>query len=163
MDCIQKIFNKKTEKAFEKDFEKQKKRLKLFIETHPNTPIANNFKKTLKNMNLKKSKKKRIDEYRNTLCNPGCKDTVFEPGPPDKLTSSYIKKLKKEPKAKEKGLVEYQLSIRKELFGKNTNVLKDGFYQALDSDTVKKLKKKGAISGCYRGGLIAYHLLEPLL
>jgi hypothetical protein len=161
--CVKKLFNKKREKLFEKEFEEQKKKLDLFIKTYPNSPGIKNFKKTLKNMNLKKSKKKRMDDYRKTMCNPTCKNTVFESGDPNKLTSSFIKQLKKEPNAKKNGLVDYQLSIRKEIFGKEDNVLKDGFYKVLDAETVKNLKKNGATSGCYRGGLTAFHLIRPLL
>ena len=152
--CIQKIFNKKLEKKFIKEIEEKTKKVKQFLERHPSD--AKHFKKTLKNLNLKQSKKKRIEEYRTTLCNPGCKGTVFEKGPPDKLSASFVKKLKK------KDLIEYQLSVRKELFGDKTNILQNDFYQELDANTVKKLKKKGAVSGCYRGGLIASHLLTPL-
>jgi hypothetical protein len=38
--------------------------------------------------------------------------------------------------------------FRKQMFGKKNSVLKDGFYEKLNSKTVKQLKKKGALSGC---------------
>jgi hypothetical protein len=153
--CIQKIFNKNVEQRFDKETEEKTKKINQFLEKNPS--MRNHFKKTLKNLNLKTSKKKRIEEYRRVLCNPGCKGTHFEKGPPDKLSASFAKTLKK------KDLIEYELSVRKELFGNKTNILQDDFYKELDANTVRKLKKKGAVSGCYRGGLTAYHLLAPLL
>ena len=37
------------------------------------------------------------------------------------------------------------------MFGNKTTVLKNGFYEKLTSKTVKKLKEKGALSGCTIG------------
>jgi len=168
-DCVKKLFNKQREKNFEKEFEERLKKMKDYIQANPNTPNAKYFKKTLKKMNLKKMKKKRIDDYRKTMCNPTCKNTLFESGDPDKLSPSFIKELKKISKTKSitksmtKDAEEYQLSLRKEIFGKKNNVLKNGFYEKLDAETVTNLKKKGATSGCYRGGLSAYDLIRPLL
>jgi len=52
----------------------------------------------------------------------------------------------------------------KKLFNKKEkNFLKKSFYKVLDAETVKNLKKNGATSGCYRGGLTAFHLIRPLL
>ena len=160
-DCVKKLFNKEREKLFDKEFEERVKKMKDYIKTNPNTPNANYFKKTLKNMNRKKLKKKRIDDYRKTMCNPTCKNTLFESGDPNQLPPSFIKELKKITKTKD--AVEYQLALRKEIFGKKNNVLKNGFYEKLDKETVNNLKKRGATSGCYRGGLTAYDLIRPLL
>jgi hypothetical protein len=160
-DCVKKLFNKEREKKFMKEFEERVKKMKDYIQANPNTPNAKYFKKTLKKMNLKKLKKKRIEDYRKTMCNPTCKNTLFESGDPNQLSSSFIKELKKITKTKD--AVDFQLGLRKEIFGKKTNVLKDGFYEKLDAETVKNLKKKGATSGCYRGGLSAYDLIRPLL
>ena len=112
-------------------------------------------------MNLKKAKKKRMEDYRKTMCNPTCKGTLFESGEPTKLSSSFLKELKKTSKTKD--AIDYSLTLRKEIFGKKNTVLKNGFYEKLDAETVKNLKKKGAISGCYRGGLSGYDLIRPLL
>ena len=160
-DCVKKLFNKQREAQFEKEFAERQKKMKDYIQANPNTSNAKYFKKTLKKMNLKKSKKKRIEDYRKTMCNPTCKYTVFESGDPNQLPTSFLKELKKVTKTKD--AVEFQLSVRKDIFGKKTNVLKNGFYEKLDAETVKNLKKKGAISGCYRGGLSAYDLIRPLL
>jgi hypothetical protein len=99
-------------------------------------------KQTLKS--LDKFRKEKKEEFRKFFCNPGCKNTVFESGPANKLPNSFAKSLKN----KNSNLTNYQLSRRKELFGKNTSVLEDSFYKKLDPKTKKKLKKHGAISGC---------------
>jgi hypothetical protein len=160
-DCVKKLFNKEREKQFDKEFKERQIKMKEYIKANPNTPNAKYFKKTLKNMNLKKLKKKRIQDYRNTMCNPTCKGTLFESGDADKLPPSFLKELKKITKTKD--AVDYQLGLRKEIFGKKNNVLKNGFYEKLDAETVNNLKKRGATSGCYRGGLSAYDLIRPLL
>ena len=38
---------------------------------------------------------------------------------------------------------------RKDIFKNKTSVLKDNFYEGLKPKTLKKLKKEGAISGCF--------------
>lgn len=75
-------------------------------------------------------------------CNEGCKKTIFEDGPPDKLSEEFMKYLK------HKELIKSFEELRKELFGNKTSVLKDGFYEGLNPKTLNKLKKEGAISGC---------------
>ena len=165
--CVKKLFNKKREKLFEKDFEERKRNVKVFIETHPNSPSTKYLKQTLKKMNLKKAKKKRIDDYRKTMCNPTCKGRLFESGDPNQLPPSFLKELKKDMKELKvftlKNGVDRHLALRKEIFGKKTNVLKNGFYEKLDKETVANLKKNGATSGCYRGGIDGYDLIRPLL
>jgi len=160
-ECVKKLFNKQREKLFEQEFKERQIKMKEYIQANPNTPNAKYFKKTLKNMNLKKAKKKRIEDYRKTMCNPTCKSTLFESGDADKLPASFLKELKKITKSKD--ALDYQLGLRKEIFGKKNSVLKNGFYEKLDAETVKNLKNRGATSGCYRGGLSAYDLIRPLL
>jgi hypothetical protein len=166
-ECVKKLFNRKREKLFEKEFEEHKRNAKVFIDTHPNSPGIKYLKKTLKNMNLKKAKQKRIDNYRKTMCNPTCKGKLFESGDPNKLPPSFLKELKKDMKDLTvftlKDGIEHNLALRKEIFGKKKNVLKNGFYEKLDAETVKNLKKRGATSGCYRGGIDGYDLIRPLL
>ena len=41
--------------------------------------------------------------------------------------------------------------LRKEKFGKRTNVLNDDFYENIKPGDIKKLKGVGAISGCMNG------------
>jgi len=159
--CVQKLFNKEREKLFEQEFKDRQIKMKAYIKEYPKSGNVKYFKKMLKNMTLKKMKKKRIDDYRKTMCNPTCKSTLFESGDADKLPASFIKELKKISKSKD--ALDYQLGLRKEIFGKKNTVLKNGFYEKLDKETVTNLKKKGATSGCYRGGLSAYDLIRPLL
>lgn len=79
------------------------------------------------------------------FCNEGCKNTIFEDGPSDKLSKGFSKIFKNN-----KELIKLMEKSRKELFGNKTTVLKDGFFEGIKSKTVKKLKKEGAISGCTR-------------
>jgi hypothetical protein len=78
-----------------------------------------------------------------------------------------LKELKKDMKelkaVPSKDGIKHHLALRKEIFGKKTTVLKDGFYEKLDKETVTNLKKNGATSGCYRGGIDGYDLIRPLL
>ena len=132
--CLQKVYN---EKAVDQMYKDRMAMLKALAKVLPKGK-----KQTLKT--LDKFRKEKKEEYRKFFCNPGCKNTVFEAGPANKLTSSFTKSLKK----KKSNLTNYQLSRRKELFGKNKNILDDSFYKGLDAKTRKKLKKHGAISGC---------------
>ena len=133
--CLQKVYN---EKAVDQMYKDRMAMLKALAKVLP----KGKGKHTLKTK--EKFRKEKKEEYRKFFCNPGCKNTVFEAGPSNKLTSAFTKSLKK----KESNLTNYQLSRRKELFGKNKNVLEDSFYKGLDAKTRKKLKKHGAISGC---------------
>jgi len=132
--CLQKVYNAK---AVDKMYKDRMAMLKALSKIMPKGK-----KQTLKT--LDKFRKEKKEEYRKYFCNPGCKHTVFEAGPSNKLTNAFAKSLK----TKESNLTNYQLSRRKELFGKNKNVLEDSFYKKLDPKTRKKLKKHGAISGC---------------
>jgi hypothetical protein len=78
-------------------------------------------------------------------CNKTCKNTLLEAGrnkyPPlpkeyakDKEMTALLRKLQKQTK--------------KDLFGDKDDVLKDGFYEKLSPQKVKKLKQNGATSGC---------------
>jgi len=167
--CIQKIFNKKLEKKVEEDFIKSKKVMRLAIKSMPNTPLARYFKTRLKRT-LKQEKESKKKIYKEILCNPTCKDTLFEAGDPNKLTPSFIKKMLKEPKMEivlpDKLRIKYRIEERQKLFEKNkTNktVLEDGFYKGLDKKTRKKLRSRGAISGCYEDNLQNMNLMNPVL
>jgi hypothetical protein len=88
-----------------------------------------------------------------TYMNPGCKDTMFEDGPANKLpksSDSLIKKIMKKDKKFAKIFLNELKKERKELFGKRKTILKDNFYYKLSNKTVRNLKKKGATSGCTR-------------
>ena len=95
---------------------------------------------------IKKNRKANIATCKKAYCNPECKGTIFEKGKsvPKEVFDEDI--FKKGP-AKDI-LKEFVINQRKEIFGKKTDVLKDGFYEKLSSKTVKKLKKEGATSGC---------------
>jgi hypothetical protein len=84
-------------------------------------------------------------ECKMNYCNKTCKNTFFEAGrnkyPPlpkgyakDKEMTALLRKIQKQTK--------------KDLFGDKDNVLKDGFYEKLSQQKVKKLKQNGATSGC---------------
>jgi hypothetical protein len=164
--CIQKIFNKKLEEVIEKDFKENKKRMRLIIKSMPNTPLSRYFKTRLKRM-IKQEKTEKKKLYKEILCNPTCKDTLFESGDPNKLTPSFIKKMLKEPKMgivlKDKVRIKYRIEERQKLFEKNKTVLEDGFYKGLDKKTRKKLRARGSISGCYKDNLQNFNLMNPIL
>jgi len=164
--CIHKIFNKKLEKRVEEDFIKSKKVMRLAIKSMPNTPLARYFKTRLKRT-LKQEKKERREKYKEILCNPTCKDTMFEAGDPNKLTPSFIKKMLKEPKMEivlpDKLRIKYRIEERQGLFGKEKNVLDNGFYKGLDKKTRKKLRARGAISGCYEDDILHFNLMNPVV
>jgi hypothetical protein len=80
-------------------------------------------------------------------CNKTCKNTLFEAGrnkyPP--LPKEYAKN-----KEMTTLLTKLQKQTKKEMFGDKDNVLKDGFYEKLSPQKVKRLKQNGATSGCVR-------------
>ena len=163
--CIQKIFNKKLEKKVEEDFIKSKKVMRLGIKSMPNTPLARYFKTRLKR-SLKQEKATKKKMYKEILCNPTCKDTLFESGDPNKVSPSFIKKMLKEPKLEtvlpDKLRIKYRIEERQKLFGKNKTILEDGFYKGLSKKTRKKLRLRGAISGCYKDNLQNFNLMNPV-
>ena len=82
-------------------------------------------------------------------CNVGCKNTLFEKGKGNVLPKAYAKY--------NRDLLDVFRRNRKEMFGKDTNVLdEDSFYKNINylgtgknKLSKKKLMKMGAISGCY--------------
>jgi hypothetical protein len=72
-----------------------------------------------------------------------CKDTILEPGPPNKIPKSMHKGL-----LNDKKLIENFNNDRKKIFKDKTNVLVDHFYEKTDDDVKEKLIKDGAISQC---------------
>jgi len=86
-----------------------------------------------------------------TYMNPGCKGTIFEDGPVNKLPTGADDFIKgnKILKGKIGNMFTKMLKKeRKSLFGKRKTILKDNFYYKLSNKTVRNLKKKGATSGC---------------
>ncbi len=117
--------------------------------------------KMIKNMKKISSKIKFSAKERKTMrasceksyMNPGCKGTIFEDGPVNKLPTGANDFIKgdKNLKGKIGKMFESMLKKeRKELFGKRKTILKDNFYYKLSNKTVRNLKKKGATSGCTR-------------
>ena len=91
--------------------------------------------------------KKITRECNMYYCNKTCKNTLFEAGrnkyPP--LPKEYAKN--KEMIAL---LTKVRKQTKKEMFGDKDNVLKDGFYEKLSPQKVKRLKQNGATSGCVK-------------
>ena len=74
-------------------------------------------------------------------CNPTCKGTIFEAG--KKYPKSLEITLKKKPFA-----IKFSKYMRQKIFGKKSNVLKNGFYNKIEKKNVNTIKKQGAISAC---------------
>jgi hypothetical protein len=82
---------------------------------------------------------------------------VFEPGDPNKLSPAFIQELIKEARRKFRPpTISIEVERRKDIFGKNKNVLENSFYKGLNAKTRKKLRNSGAISGCKR-----VHINDP--
>jgi len=94
---------------------------------------------------LKKNLNLTMKTCRESYCNPGCKSTFYEAG--KQLPAAYLKQsFLKNPKTRK-----IYEDLRKEKFGKRTNVLNDDFYENIKPGDIKKLKAVGAISGCMNG------------
>ena len=86
-----------------------------------------------------------FQDCKKDYCNPGCKGTLFEKGPAEQVP----KVLLKWPDFLNRNHNNYKLKRRKEIFGSRKNVLKNGFYHKLDHKSVEKIRKMGALSGCF--------------
>jgi len=158
MDCVNKLFDEKKYNLFYdklvKDAKSQIDALEKQEKTKELKNYLNTVKKSYKRMkSIKYKNKLRKDErarYLKEFCNPGCKNTMFETGSPDYLSEKYLKELGNE------SLIKIHREQRKLLFGKDKNVLVDNFYKNINSKTVKKLKKRGALSGCMKDAKIPY-------
>jgi hypothetical protein len=84
-------------------------------------------------------------ECKMSYCNKTCKNTLLEAG-----RNKYPPLPKEYAKDKEMAVIlrKLQKQTKKDLFGNKDNVLKDGFYEKLSPQKVKKLKQNGATSGC---------------
>ena len=100
------------------------------------------LKKIKKRKRTEKGDKIELDKCARYFCNEGCEGTVFEDGPPDKLSEKTRKFLKT------KKLIKLIKQSRKNIFGKKNSVLQDGFYEGMNLKRMNQLKKEGAISGC---------------
>jgi hypothetical protein len=91
-------------------------------------------------------------------CNVGCKNTLFEKGKGNVLPKAYAKYARGLLDKHDRDLLDVFRRNRKEMFGKDTNVLdEDSFYKNINylgtgknKLSKKKLMKMGAISGCLK-------------
>jgi hypothetical protein len=97
-------------------------------------------------LDLKKQKKEQIEQLKKQYmlynCNWNCKNTILEPGLPNKIPKSMENELN------DKELIKMYNDQRKSIFQKKTNVLIDHFYENTPRNTKKQLLKEGAISHC---------------
>ena len=143
---------KKCEKTFCKEYYKQVKKIsetivKLTVEKKcKNMDVKNTKEVKLKikeikdKLNSKKFKEELMKQCKDSFCNPGCKGTIFQN---NKFPKELVDKLSKH----KDGEMALKLlkRMRKSLFKGKKTILKNEFYEKLN---VKKLKKKGAVSGC---------------
>jgi hypothetical protein len=132
-----------------KNFEKKllKKKDITLEEKKSSDKFTKSIKKIIKQYENPNNKKKKINIMKNnceiSYCNKGCIGTIFEKGNSNKLSKELIKKYDGN-----KVILNPLLERRKQIFKKKKNVLKDNFYKELKNSNVKKIIKKGAISGC---------------
>ena len=138
----------KTCKQFCQAYKKKSLKLMNLLDSHLMKTLTPADKKKYKAYNVKSRKaflKQIPKDCKMYYCNKTCKNTLLEAGrnkyPPlpkeyakDKEMTAFLRKLQKQTK--------------KDLFGDKDNVLKDGFYEKLSPQKVKKLKQNGATSGC---------------
>lgn len=144
-----KVFLKRTRKT-------AKKLTKIFLKLakpkgkNPTRKEKNKYEKIKKKLQnvfklTKKKEKVYIEECKKGYCNPGCKDTFFEPG--SKPPEGAFDEAKKQG-IYNKMFIKSFKKMRKEIFGKKKNVLKNDMYEGLSKKDVNILRKNGAISGC---------------
>ena len=140
----------KTCKQFCQAYQKKTVKLMDALDTHLMKSLTPADKKKYKAYQTKSRKatlKKIPLECKKYYCNKTCKNTLFEAGrnkyPP--LPKEYAKN--KEMTAL---ITKVRKQTKKDMFGDKDDVLKDGFYEKLSSQKVKKLKQNGATSGCVR-------------
>jgi len=144
-----KVFLKRTRKI-------SKKMEKIFVklikpkDKNPTRKEKNKYEKLKKKMKkifkiTKKKEREYIENCKKGYCNPGCKDTFFEQG--SKTPEGAFDEAKKQG-IYNKMFIKTIKKMRKEIFGKKKNVLKNDMYEKLSKKDVKTLRKQGAISGC---------------
>ena len=126
---------KKTDAKLKKAKTEEEKE-KLLTRRRFNVALLRPFNKT------EKKREKKV--FETSLCNPGCKGTVFEED------FDLEKIVKKTCKKNCKGLHKVYKDMRKTLLkGKKKILDEDSFYHAfVDKKRKEKLKKDGALSGC---------------
>lgn len=138
-------FLKKTQKMRSEKL----KDLREVLEKQVREKFANNPKELKKKLNnIRKFTKldKKMESVADgtvvkSYCNPGCKNTILEPG--EKLPASYYKLF-----GKDKNILKILEERRKAIFGDKTDVLKENFYEKAPKKYVNEIKNDGAISLC---------------
>lgn len=124
------------------------------IDMLKNLPLKLESKaEALKKFNKEKKKAVIIDvkACEKVRCNVGCKKTIFQSGPVNKLPNGILSNKTRNILGATKNamLDKALLKQRKNIFGNKTNVLKeDGFYEKFPAKTVKNMKKAGFVSAC---------------
>lgn len=106
----------------------------------PSTKYINSMKKYKKQL-------PKIETASNKLnyCNINCKDTILEPGLPDYIPESMLKRYKYD---KDNIMSDLFKKQRKDIFKNKKNVLVNNFYEGTSTKIKNKLIKEGAISKC---------------
>jgi hypothetical protein len=125
--CAKKVCNeayvKKQEKAMQGFTNEIGRIMKLRNSTYKKRP-------TKKPMITKQQRDGIIDSCKEMYCNPTCKNTFFQ------KKSNITNKSK--------------LAMRKSIVGTKNNVITNGFYNGLSKKDSDRLRKRGALSGCYK-------------
>lgn len=96
-----------------------------------------------KNPTINTDKSFFLESCKKQYCNKGCSETIFE----DEPGTKYSKMIKSKYGPSMRNIF---MTTRKKIFNGKKSVLNDNFYENLNKSDVKKAKKMGAISGCYR-------------
>ena len=136
-------------KKMQKERSETLKDLRNVLEKQVREKFANNPKELKEKLdNIRKFTKldKKMEKIADSTtvksyCNPGCKNTILEPG--EKLPPYYYEQF-----GKNKELIKIFEEQRKKTFGDKTDVLKDNFYEKAPKRYVNEIKKDGAISLC---------------
>jgi len=126
---------------------KMKKNNSTKEEQKDNEELIKILQKDIAYVKTDKYKNEEINNCNKTYCNVGCKNTILEPGNPNKLPAQLEKEYSKNKVGKK-----FIKELRKDIFGKETNILdEDSFYKNVKfykNASKKKLLKEGAVSGC---------------
>ena len=125
--------------------EQRKRRIRKFT-----MKLARNIKNKVKRKmfikDVKNNYATRDEEFtrqcEKIYCNPTCKDTMFQSG------RNIPSRLEKELRQTSDATADLVKQMRREMFDKKTNVLRDGFYMRLPEKDIENAKANGAQSGC---------------
>ena len=135
--CMETFVEKKI-KYWTDDINNQIKKLENKTLTKEEKTLLNKLKKRRKEQ-IKQSKK----QYKLYNCNINCKNTLLEPGLPNKIPKSMCKEYHYNNK-----LIKIFNNQRKSIFNNKSNVLVDNFYENTPEKIKNQLIKEGAISQC---------------